>query len=805
MCDEPFTLNQAAWIWADTPVPDDGLNRYVCFRREFTLSPDWTDGKADLYIAADSNYAVWCNGAFVDCGQFSNFPDDKTYDTLTISPWLNAGKNALCILVHYWGESNFSYLRGEPGLLYAMQIGRQVMVSDEKTLCRFSRAYHQGPIYQTTPQLGFSYAYDAAAEDPWLQPDYTAGQPDWQPARPMKEPARFYQTRLRPRPLPKLILEDPVHSRLIAQGTFIRDAGGAATPAESVQHDLLAACLRKDLFTAASYPLPGSDADLPPVLSDAASGLTVKPEMIRKDRGIYFLFDLGREEVGFLDLDLDTDTGTIIDIAHGEHLDDLRVRATVGGRHFAARYVCRGGRQHFSACFRRIGCRYLELHILPAGRRLILHQASVRPTVYPLVERGSFQCSDSLHNRIYEISRRTLLLCMHEHYEDCPWREQALYAMDSRNQALCGYYSFGEYEFPAVSFALLGDSLQPDGLLELIAPSAFELTIPSFSLAWVIEVWEHYLYSGRIDVMQARMPAVKKVLTTLLSAMKNGLLPALNGKRYWNFYEWSDGLSGQDDPLLRGQPDLLRYDAPLNLFFLLAIQAAAKMALSLADNIWADELARTAASLAGQIHRQFWQENRRCYQTYRYFTAGAEHQKQHFAELTQALALYAGVCPADLADDLRRTLALGHTDLVPVTLSHSIYKYEALLAQPDRYAGLVFDHIARDWGYMLYQGATSFWETIKGSSDFDQAGSLCHGWSAIPVYLYQAYVLGVKPLEPGFRLTAVKPLTALFPAFSGQVPTPAGPISVNWNAVSGTPGLQVKAPEGITLQAPEHG
>jgi hypothetical protein len=35
---------------------------------------------------------------------------------------------------------------------------------------------------------------------------------------------------------------------------------------------------------------------------------------------------------------------------------------------------------------------------------------------------------------------------------------------------------------------------------------------------------------------------------------------------------------------------------------------------------------------------------------------------------------------------------------------------------------------------MLSCGATTFWETILGAEDFNGAGSLCHGWSAIPVY-----------------------------------------------------------------------
>jgi hypothetical protein len=58
---------------------------------------------------------------------------------------------------------------------------------------------------------------------------------------------------------------------------------------------------------------------------------------------------------------------------------------------------------------------------------------------------------------------------MHEHYEDCPWREQALYTMDSRNQMLSGYYALSEYVFPRASLVLISKGVRPDGLLSLDA------------------------------------------------------------------------------------------------------------------------------------------------------------------------------------------------------------------------------------------------------------------------------------------------------------------------------------------------
>ena len=117
------------------------------------------------------------------------------------------------------------------------------------------------------------------------------------------------------------------------------------------------------------------------------------------------------------------------------------------------------------------------------------------PVILP--ESVPFDCADDLVLRLRSVSIRTLSLCMHEHYEDCPWREQALYGCDSRNQALYGYYTWGNWDFAAASFSLLGKGIRPeDGWLELCAPARCGITIPSFSLIWIMALAEHSLFSG---------------------------------------------------------------------------------------------------------------------------------------------------------------------------------------------------------------------------------------------------------------------------------------------------------------------
>ena len=53
------------------------------------------------------------------------------------------------------------------------------------------------------------------------------------------------------------------------------------------------------------------------------------------------------------------------------------------------------------------------------------------------------------------------------------------------------------------------------------------------------------------------------------------------------------------------------------------------------------------------------------------------------------------------------------------------------------FSSLVLDDIDKLYTSMIDFGSTTVWETELGESDFDNAGSLCHGWSALPIYYYQ--------------------------------------------------------------------
>ena len=200
-----------------------------------------------------------------------------------------------------------------------------------------------------------------------------------------------------------------------------------------------------------------------------------------------------------------------------------------------------------------------------------------------------------------EVSAQTLRLCMHEHYEDCPWREQSLYAMDSRNQMLFGYYAFGEYDFPESSIRLLYEGMHEDGNVSICAPTDSDMVIPSFTMFWVLELEELVRFSGRLNTGRELLDGVKRVVRSYAAHIdgRTNLLHTPDPERYWNFYEWAPGLDG--DASLKSD-----YDAPLHAMYALALQAAERLAHWVGDDGFAAECGGLHERLAEGFHSAFW-------------------------------------------------------------------------------------------------------------------------------------------------------------------------------------------------------
>lgn len=451
--------------------------------------------------------------------------------------------------------------------------------------------------------------------------------------------------------------------------------------------------------------------------------LTPQPAVIgsecRKISDTDVIYDLGGEQVGVLSLSFFSPCEQDITVAYGEHLADGCVRQNIGDRNFSVSFRSAAGDNKFVNLLRRLGCRYLELR---SEQPLVDVEAALIPCVYKVCEKGRPPL-DGIKNKIYDMCVKTLRSCMHEHYEDCPWREQALYTMDSRNQMLCGYYAFGEYAFPRANLQLISEDRRDDGLLSICFPTKRDLVIPSFTLHFITACKEYLEYSGDKEFIEKIYPKAVSCIKAFRDNMKDGLAIPFRGKCYWNFYEWRPGLDGSDNA--DGSPDLI-----LNALLSLALRDLAAISDALGKK---NDYLSESKGLSDRIREVFFSEKDGLFFD--------RPDGSSYSQLGNSLAVLCGAAVGDEAAICRRLLH--DRGMTPISLSMKCFMYDALL-KTDRkeYGAAILADIENTYRPMAESGSDTVWETESGESDFDGAGSLCHGWSAMPIYYYHILLSG---------------------------------------------------------------
>ena len=437
----------------------------------------------------------------------------------------------------------------------------------------------------------------------------------------------------------------------------------------------------------------------------------------RTDKG--YLIEFLKETVGFPVVQLHSKTEQKITISYGEHLmPDGSVPRFIGGRDFSFEYIAKVGVNDYTNMFRRVACRYM---FVESENDISIRYIGIRRTDIPMrLVRRKFE--DELLQNIYDVSVYTIRCCMHEHYEDCPWREQAMYTMDSRNQMLCGYYMTSSFVYPRENLVLISKGLRPDGLLSLCFPAGNDYPIPFFSLVYILQVYEYIKYSKDESILGEVGGTLDKIMDTFLSKIADNRLIAQLPVPYWNFYEWAEESANDNQLSLTEESHTpLSYDLNLNCMFVYVSKMYGEMR---GKNIDVEPMKKAIIDV-------FYDEKRGVFR----LTSLTEKA----SVLGNSLALLAGLGDEKLAEEI----ASGE-GMISVTLSMNAFKYDALMTFGDKYNDYILADIRRIYGNMLDAGATTFWETELGWEDFGGAGSMCHGWSAIPVY-YLCRIFGKKP------------------------------------------------------------
>ncbi len=660
-------------IWLN----DDGnKDEYADFFPDVTFK----DGENyTLRIVCDTDRAVYLNGELISFGQYADYPDTPVYEDI---PLPAKSGSVLKITVWHSGIDSQTHVATKAYVAFCIyENGNPIYSSSEETPCRPTPEYVPHICKIITGQMGAGFAMTSRVEPAKLKNAALAD---------------VDIKSLRPRPIKPLYLADGVDGKVTEAG-YCKFNGG-------------------------------SDSAL--IMANA-----IIVDSVDCADGKYFLFDLGEETVGFPEIHFECDEECDVFVGWGEHITDGKCRAAIHSRRFTTEIFAKAGKNSYFPALRRFGLRYMQIYFTSTKVKDV--SLKFHPTLLPVDIRPQAFSGEKaeLREKIRNTAIHTLQCCMHEHYEDCPWREQALYTLDSRNQMLAGYEVFKDKnaEYVRANLDLISRGVRKDGILALCYPAGLDYPIPFYTLAYLMQMDEYIANTGDITLAEEKFDILVKLLDVFYSRSgENGLAKRFpDSQGYWNFYEWSKHLSGSPKSKELGA-DEQPYEANLSAALSLASKSMANICIALGKANEANFYQSKSEQISKAIGDVFYNHESGLFFD---FTDRPDLQP---SALTQAMCLLCGAADGLKQDKILDAIAQnGNDEVIPATLSMACFRYDALLkADKEKYKNIILDEIDRDCGYMLDCGATTFWETLKGEADFGGAGSLCHGWSAMAAYYY---------------------------------------------------------------------
>ncbi|HLK57044.1 MAG TPA: hypothetical protein VKU00_10790 [Chthonomonadaceae bacterium] len=682
------------WIWTD----ESGPNQYVAFVKNVALAHQ--GGPLQIHITASSHYELYIDGDFVGRGPVYGDPQWCLYDAWTYTPHSERDDLQIVIVAHCSSGTRILAVKPAPGGVLARFAGEDLECGTDDTWTCLPLPMWRSDVPERGWALDYCEDYDAVCELPgWDRKLFSA--------------------------------------QTLAGGknaVLVRDAdtvwsGYQARPTPYLQHRYV------EPIRFSTYSAPGTGAagigevsrycdeeTLLPVRQNLAFDLNAVNLHVEGENA--YTFDLGREHIGFYDIELEAPEGKILEISGAELVQEGRPWILRKGARFSVRYRTRQGRQHFRP-FGWSGFRYLHIVIRGGANDVTLHRVGCLERFVPLRLAAAFSSSDETLQRIFDLCRRTLEVGVQEHLIDCPTREQAQYWGDALFIAQGLWQGFQEPRYLEWYLeCFLRVPFNAAGQISSVYPGEHAVFL-DYSLIPLLGQRLFRQNTGRFYKVDASCEKAL-ALKAWYDARRNedGLVQAaaqetVDGIAYINFID-HPGLGWHDFP----HPGIDRdgLSCPLNLFYLGFLQTLAEM-LAEAGSPQGEEARLQAERLKATLLAQFYDG------VVFHDARQAGHLSEGVSWQTNALAVYFDLVEGEAAARAMRTMLDRYETVCRCSPYFHFYFLPAL-----RKVGLEAEALAviqKEWRPMLAGGATTTWEGFAG----DEKDSLCHPWSTAP-FLY---------------------------------------------------------------------
>ena len=389
--------------------------------------------------------------------------------------------------------------------------------------------------------------------------------------------------------------------------------------------------------------------------------------------------------------------------------------------------------------------RYVEFYALPFGitprsiRRAMVH--------YPIdMDESSFECSERALVDVYDFCKYTILATSFAGLYVDGDRERVPYEADAYINQLSHYAISSDRALARASHEYL-------------------LRHPTWPTEWkqhsIMMAWADWMWSGSIESARRHYGILKEKLL-LDRSREDGLLASppdpLVGKRA-DIIDWP--------PRERDGYVFCPASAVVNAFHYLNLRQMADIAKALGKSEDASFFAGRASKVRVAYRKTFRDGHDGLYVD----GEGTRHKSLHANVAALAFGLAEESEYETLADYI---VSKG----MKCSVYFAQYFLEALFISGRDKDAIAFMAARgnRSWLGMMDQGSTMTLEAwnmeAKPNLDWN------HAWGTPPLNIIARFVLGVKPLAPGFAKVEVRPQTGGLKYVRGTVPTVKGPVTV---------------------------
>ena len=482
--------------------------------------------------------------------------------------------------------------------------------------------------------------------------------------------------------------------------------------------------------------------------------------------------DFGTNMSGFVSLVLRGSPGETIVVKYAEKLSPDGDRAEFNEwKPCYLKYTFASNEaETYTPCFMHTGFRCVEIY----GYSGEVTADSVSALfIHSDVGRAShFRSSDPVLNRLYQVARQSFLSNLVNIPTDCPERERRGWTADTYSVSEAECLSFQMATFFDQWLESMRDCQRGNGWIPVELPLSTDDCVDiDWPAAAVLVPYDLYMQYGDLSLVRKYYPMMKSWVELLLSICDDDF------SMCDSFLSYKDWLA--IEPASSGFLSMA--------YFFRCVRLLSILAGAVGETADAARYRALSEQIQVSLNRQYFHESGDAV----FYDNGSQSADAH--------GLFFDICPPDCRKKLTEHLVRSIRDRDASTSGFmgTMCLLQALSqnGQSDLAYALLKNPNLGGWVYLLeHCRATTFPERYNGE------GSQNHAFlgSAPGLWAYK-YLVGISPLEPGYRQVQIKPFFPEDLTFAeATVETPYGPVSAAWKKAEGRIRLRVSLPPNVT-------